>query len=113
MTGEYNYDSRSQKEAKEEIPYYDTREDNVPSMSGFGTIDIARVRSNLSPQIFRNSMIAGGLTLGAGLAIQALYKVTNIYPPQAVFFFAIGMLAHVASDATGLSRQYCLENPVE
>jgi hypothetical protein len=45
------------------------------------------------------AVVSGLVTMAAGWALQKAYKVTDIYPPAPVFWFAIGLVSTVAMDA--------------
>jgi hypothetical protein len=45
--------------------------------------------------IFIGSAVTGVATLASAYALQKLYEKTNFYPPSPVFWFFIGVTAHV------------------
>ena len=49
-------------------------------------------------------MTAGLATMAAAWGLQQAYKATNFYPPQPVFWFAIGATASLLLGATGKSK---------
>lgn len=47
----------------------------------------------------KKAAVAGAATLATAWGLQQAYKVTDIYPPEPVFWFAIGATAHLALSA--------------
>jgi hypothetical protein len=49
-------------------------------------------------------LVSGLVGMTAGWLLQKAYKVTNIYPPAPVFWFAIGGVTYIALNSPQLRR---------
>ena len=49
--------------------------------------------------ILRSAAIVGASTLASAFALQKLYQVTGIYPPEPVFWFFSGFTAYAVIEA--------------
>jgi len=54
-------------------------------------------------EILIKSTVIGATTLGSALLLKKLYKITNFYPPEPVFWFFMGFNANLV---LGLAEKY-------
>lgn len=67
---------------------------------------IDRVKFLGTKHFLKESLFVGGATLATAYALKGLYRSTDFYPPNAIFYFFIGVGAHAAFELAGGNKAF-------